>query len=255
MTDERLDRLAAMSASKNVVPAAVQFTDIGGLVEAPARRGLGNRFLGGIREVDAIVYVLRAFEDADVPGPTDRSNLRIVESDAHPRRPPRPSEVPDRAQAQTVEARQVPGRGQGPRRRVRSPRRRHPRLPQRGGKAADGDSQALPFPPSRTSPCSPWSASTRQLERVDGSSPPWKELGELALLFGACVQLEAEAALLDPRRRAEMLHAFPGSARAPCPAVRAAYHALSLRTFFTTGRRVLAWTFRQRAPRPLSAPA
>ncbi|MCB1269721.1 MAG: 50S ribosome-binding GTPase, partial [Microthrixaceae bacterium] len=79
--DERLDRLAAMSKSRNVVHAAVQFTDIGGLVEGAHRgEGLGNQFLGGIREVDAIVYVLRAFPDPDVPGPSDPlEHLRVVE--------------------------------------------------------------------------------------------------------------------------------------------------------------------------------
>ncbi|HVN51065.1 MAG TPA: GTPase, partial [Acidimicrobiales bacterium] len=70
--DERLDRLAAMSASRKVVPATVQFVDIGGLVEgASTGEGLGNKFLAHIREVDTVVYLLRAFVDADVPGPDD----------------------------------------------------------------------------------------------------------------------------------------------------------------------------------------
>ena len=79
--DHRLDALAEMSKSRNVVHAAVQVVDIGGLVEGASKgEGLGNRFLGGIREVDAIVFVLRAFEDDDVPGPTDPlEHLRIVE--------------------------------------------------------------------------------------------------------------------------------------------------------------------------------
>ena len=70
-----------MSKSKNVVHAAVQVVDIGGLVEGASKgEGLGNRFLGGIREVDAIVFVLRAFHDDDVPGSEDPlEHLRIVE--------------------------------------------------------------------------------------------------------------------------------------------------------------------------------
>ena len=81
LPDDRLDRLAAMSNSRNVVPTSVQFVDIGGLVEGASQgEGLGNRFLGGIREVDAIVFVLRAFDDADVPGPTDPlDHLRVLE--------------------------------------------------------------------------------------------------------------------------------------------------------------------------------
>src|SRR6185312_12027068 len=55
--------------------------DIGGLVEGASKgEGLGNKFLGGIREVDAVVFVLRAFDDADVPGPSDPLEcLRILE--------------------------------------------------------------------------------------------------------------------------------------------------------------------------------
>src|SRR5918996_4508155 len=77
----RLDALATMSASRNVVHAAVQFVDIGGLVEGASKgEGLGNRFLAHIREVDAVVYVLRAFADGDVPGPTDPlEHLRVLE--------------------------------------------------------------------------------------------------------------------------------------------------------------------------------
>ncbi len=65
--DERLDRLAEMSKSKKVIPAAVEFVDIAGLVKgAHEGAGLGNQFLARIREVDAIVEVTRAFEDPDI---------------------------------------------------------------------------------------------------------------------------------------------------------------------------------------------
>ena len=79
--DPRLDALAEMSQSKNVVPATVQFVDIGGLVAGASKgEGLGNKFLSHIREVDAIVFVLRAFADDDVPGPSDPlEHLGVVE--------------------------------------------------------------------------------------------------------------------------------------------------------------------------------
>ena len=79
--DERLDRLSVMSKSKKTVHAQVEVVDIGGLVEgASTGEGLGNKFLANIREVDAIVFVLRAFEDDDVVGPSDPiEHLRIVE--------------------------------------------------------------------------------------------------------------------------------------------------------------------------------
>ena len=79
--DERLDKLAEMSKSKQVVHASVEVVDIGGLVEgASTGEGLGNKFLANIREVDAIVFVLRAFENDDITGPSDPlEHLRVVE--------------------------------------------------------------------------------------------------------------------------------------------------------------------------------
>ena len=65
--DSRLDKLGQLSKSKKIVPTAIQFVDIAGLVKgASAGEGLGNQFLSHIREVDAIVQVVRCFADADV---------------------------------------------------------------------------------------------------------------------------------------------------------------------------------------------
>ena len=65
--DKRLDVLAKMHNSAKVVPAAIEFVDIAGLVIGASHgEGLGNQFLANIREVDAIVHVVRCFEDANV---------------------------------------------------------------------------------------------------------------------------------------------------------------------------------------------
>jgi len=65
--DARLDKLAEMSHSKKIVPTAIEFVDIAGLVKgASAGEGLGNQFLSHIREVDAIVQVVRCFESSDI---------------------------------------------------------------------------------------------------------------------------------------------------------------------------------------------
>ena len=65
--DARLDRIAEIVKPKKTVPAAVQFVDIAGLVKGAAEgEGLGNKFLANIRETDAIVHVVRCFEDPDV---------------------------------------------------------------------------------------------------------------------------------------------------------------------------------------------
>ncbi len=65
--DTRLDRLAAIAKSPEIIPTRITFVDIAGLVRGASKgEGLGNQFLGTIREVDAIVHVLRCFEDEDV---------------------------------------------------------------------------------------------------------------------------------------------------------------------------------------------
>jgi len=65
--DARLDRLAELAKSARIVPTQIDFADIAGLVRgASTGEGLGNQFLGHIREVDAIVHVVRCFEDENV---------------------------------------------------------------------------------------------------------------------------------------------------------------------------------------------
>src|SRR5213595_3340483 len=65
--DPRLEKIAQISHSKKIVPAAIEFVDIAGLVKgASAGEGLGNQFLHHIREVDAIVQVVRCLEDSNI---------------------------------------------------------------------------------------------------------------------------------------------------------------------------------------------
>ena len=65
--DERLYQLQKIARTNAVIPAAIEFVDIAGLVKgASAGEGLGNKFLSHIREVDAIVQVVRCFEEADI---------------------------------------------------------------------------------------------------------------------------------------------------------------------------------------------
>ena len=65
--DERLDKLAALYNSKKVTPTVLEFVDIAGLVKGASKgEGLGNKFLSHIREVDAIVHVVRCFDDANI---------------------------------------------------------------------------------------------------------------------------------------------------------------------------------------------
>jgi ribosome-binding ATPase len=251
--DPRLDALAAMSASRSVVPAAVQFVDIGGLVEGASKgEGLGNRFLAHIREVDAVVFVLRAFADADVPGPTDPlehlgvlelelvyADLETVESQIEKRRK---AARADRSLADEVAALEV---AHG--------------LLEAGTPLyradLDADRRRLLrgyFLLTNRPVMAVVNVDEDQLAHVDDVVAPVEEAFDgRAEVLGMCVQLEAEAAMLDADERVEMLEGLGLGEGALPRFVHAAYHLLGLRTFFTTGEKESrAWTFRAgwRAP-------
>ncbi len=84
--EPRLGQLAAISKSQQLVPARMQFVDIAGLVKGASKgEGLGNQFLANIRETDAVIYVLRCFDDDDVTHVSGRidplSDFEIVETE------------------------------------------------------------------------------------------------------------------------------------------------------------------------------
>ncbi len=251
--DDRLDRLAAMSKSANVVPASVQFVDIGGLVEGASEgEGLGNRFLANIRETDAIVYVLRAFADSDVPGPVDPlEHLRIVETELA------------LADLETVE-RQIDKRRKAARQDKSLAAEVEALEAALEALAAGTPLYRSTLTAERREALRSWFLLTNKavlavvnvgeddLERTDEVvAPVAAELGEHGEVIGMCVQLEAEAAQFDGEERTEMLEALGLGEGALPRFVRTAYHLLGLRTFFTTGEKESrAWTFRagSRAP-------
>jgi GTP-binding protein YchF len=245
--DRRLDALAAMSNSRNVVPASVQFVDIGGLVEGASKgEGLGNRFLAAIREVDAVVYVLRAFEDGEVPGPADPlEHLRVVELEL------------TLADLESVE-------NQAAKRRKAAKADRSLADEVAALDAAEAIlSEGTPLYRSALDPAArallkPYFLLTNRPvlalvnvgeDQLDDMAavvgPVEAELAGRAEVLGMCVQLEAEAAQLTLDERAEMLEALGLGEGALPRFLHAAYHLLGLRTFFTTGEKESrAWTFR-----------
>jgi GTP-binding protein YchF len=84
--DERLDKIAEIAKSAKIIPTQLGFVDIAGLVKGASQgEGLGNQFLGNIREVDAIVHVLRCFEDDDIQHVANKvdplSDAEVVETE------------------------------------------------------------------------------------------------------------------------------------------------------------------------------
>jgi hypothetical protein len=245
--DRRLEALAEMSRSKNVVPATVQFVDIGGLVAGASKgEGLGNKFLSHIREVDAIVFVLRAFEDDDVPGPSDPlehlgiveleltyADLETVENQVDRRRK---AAKGDKSLADEVaaleKAKGILETG----------------TPLYRSDLKDDDRALLRnyFLLTNRPVMALVNVSEEQLDDLETVIAPVRaELEGRAEVIGMCVQLEAEAALLDADERVEMLEGLGLGEGALPKFVHAAYKLLGLRTFFTTGEKESrAWTFR-----------
>ena len=245
--DHRLEKLALMSNTKSVIPASVQFVDIGGLVEgASTGEGLGNKFLANIRESDAIVFVLRAFADDDVPGPSDPlEHLRIVETELA------------LADLETVEN-QIEKR-----RKAAKQDRLIADEVEALGKALEILSEGTPLYRSELDATSRdliksyflltnkpvlaiVNVSENDLDRVDELiAPVVEEFGGHGEVIGMCVQLEAEAAMLDADERVEMLEGLGLGEGALPRFLHAAYRMLGLRTYFTTGEKeTRAWTFR-----------
>ncbi|MGH9279427.1 MAG: redox-regulated ATPase YchF [Acidimicrobiales bacterium] len=253
VADPRLDQLAEMSKSRKKVEATVQLVDIAGLVAGAASgEGLGNRFLGGIREVDAIVLVLRAFEDQNVVGDPDplaalhTLELELVLADAESaeaqvdkRRKMIKGDPTQAAAVAVLEAAMAELNGGTP--------------IYRSSLSAEQRADLRPMFLLTNKPVlAVVNLGEDQLDDADGLiKPVAAELGAAADVLGVSVQLEAEAARLDPDDRAELLEGL-GLGEGVLPrAVRAAYHLLGRRTFLTTGdKESRAWTFRAGAKAP-----
>jgi GTP-binding protein YchF len=251
--DHRLAALGELSRSKKVVPATVEFVDIAALVAgAAAGEGLGNRFLGGIREVDAMLVVLRAFEDPNVVGASDPladlhtlelelvlADVATVESQLDKRRK---AARADRSLVGEVAALEA-ALGE-----------LDAGVPvYRSSLGPDERSALRPFFLLTNKPVlAVVNLGDDQVADADRLVKPVEaEFGEAAEVLGVSVQLEAEAARLDEGERAELLEGL-GLGEGALPRVaRAAYHLLGRRTFLTTGEKESrAWTFRAGARAP-----
>jgi hypothetical protein len=253
VADSRLTQLAEMSRSRKVVPTTQEFVDIAGLVAGAASgEGLGNRFLAGIREVDAVCLVLRAFVDDNVPGGHDPlEDLGVLELELV------------LADAASVEA-------------LIERRRKAARVDKSLTQEIDALDAALEIlhggvPLFRSDLPEPARAALKSLflvtnkpvvavvnlgedEAADAEpivKPVAAALDGVAEVLGVSVQLEAEMAQLPADERREMLDGL-GLGEGALPRVaQAAYAVLGRRTFLTTGdKESRAWTFRAGAKAP-----
>jgi GTP-binding protein YchF len=251
--DPRLDRLFEVVRPEKKVPAVVEFVDIAGLVNGASQgEGLGNQFLSHIREVDAIVHVIRGFEDPDVlhvTGSVDPvrdhdivtaelalADLALVERRLERAR--KTARAGDKAAAAEV---------------VTLERVMDELNAGRGAREAgedDGTIRYLRHLGLLTSKPIQYAANVGE-ESLAGNGGPWVERlrhavrthHEEALVVPFSARIEAELEDLDPAERREYLDSAgvdePGLDRL----IHAGYRLLGLETFFTIGENeVRAWT-------------
>ncbi|MEO0409102.1 MAG: redox-regulated ATPase YchF [Cyanobacteria bacterium P01_A01_bin.135] len=258
--DERLAALTEISASDQTVPARVEFVDIAGLVKGASQgEGLGNQFLANIREVDAIVHVVRCFEDDDiihVAGSIDPArdieviNLELALSDlAQIER--RIERV--RKQARTSKEAQA---------ELAILEKFQPVLD--AGKSA----RQVELEPEEELIIKPLGLLTRKpiiyaanvSEDDLASGNEWVEqvrglaADDNAQVVVVSAQVEAELVELSDEERADFLEALGVSEGGLKTLIRATYELLGLRTYFTTGpKETRAWTIQAGMVAPQAA--
>ncbi len=259
--DERLVKLGVMYSPKKLTHTTVEFVDIAGLVKGASRgEGLGNKFLGNIREVDAIVHVVRCFEDPDVVhvdgsiGP--KRDIEVIETELM------------MADLDTVDKRltrkQKESKGGDKAAKVeldlleRLKGMLEKGEPIRKGSYSDEEAQLLRLMFLLTSKPVLYAANVSE-DDMDGKSKMVGEVREVAAAEGAgvvviCGQTESEIAALAPEDRPAFLEALglkePGLNRL----IRTGYELLGLVTFFTVGEdECKAWTVQGGAKAPAAA--
>lgn len=248
--DARVEQLAEMSRSKKVVHASVEFTDIAALVKgASSGEGLGNRFLGSLREVDALGFVLRAFADTNVPGEADplealaTLELELVMADLE--------SAQGRLERQRKAVKGDPTLASEVKALEEADLALSEGIPLYRSSLSDTVRDALVPAFLLTNKPAMAVVNVDEDQLADADALAGLAAGSGIEAIAVCAQLEMEAARLDPEERAELLEGLGLGAGVVPRVSAAAYHLLGRRTFLTTGEKESrAWTFRAGATAP-----
>ncbi|MBM3545894.1 MAG: redox-regulated ATPase YchF [Alphaproteobacteria bacterium] len=260
--DPRLDTLAKLGKSQKIVPTSLEFVDIAGLVRGASKgEGLGNQFLGNIREVDAIVHVLRCFESSDIThvegsidplrdAETVETELMLSDLDSLERR---------------VNADQKKARGgeKDAKERLAIAERVLEALragrPARTVARSDDDRKAIKGLQLLTSKPVLYVANVEESSAATGNSisakvdAMAKEQGAASVVISAAIEAEV-AQLSDPAERKVFLDDLGLEETGLARVIRAGHKLLDLNTFFTVGpKEAHAWTVRNGAKAPEAA--
>ena len=264
--DPRLDALAEIIKPRKVVPATVQFVDIAGLVRGSATgEGLGNKFLAHIRETDALVHVIRCFDDDDV--------LHVMETID----PARDREIVQLelalADLATVEKRldrvrrAAKSHDKDAMAELGALEKAHAALSEgrwlsdpRSGLTAEELKQLSGLEPLTAKPVL-YAANVADADLKAGGGTYAAHLraavvasGERAEVVVFSARIEAELGDLPPADRAAFLEELGVESTGLDRIIRAGFHLLGLQTYFTAGEKeVRAWTIRQGDTAPVAA--
>jgi len=251
--EHRLDKIAAIAGSAEKIPARMNFVDIAGLVKGAAQgEGLGNQFLANIRETDAIIYVLRCFENEDITHVDGRidpladyetveTELMLADLESLEKRKgglEKKVKQNDKDALQTMSLidKAITALEDG--------------RPARSCEIDEDDKKAWKMLQLLTSKPVLYVANVDEGAAADGNDYSAKvvdhatKYGAQAVIISA--QIESEMALLEDEEQAEYLGAIgleePGLNRL----IRAGYALLGLKTYFTAGpKEARAWTFHE----------
>ncbi|MGA0533352.1 redox-regulated ATPase YchF [Hansschlegelia sp. KR7-227] len=259
--DPRLSALAAIAGSKEIIPTRLTFVDIAGLVRGASKgEGLGNQFLAHIREVDAVAYVLRCFEDDDVThvegrvdpladAETVETELMIADLESLEKRV---VALEKRARGNDKEAKE----------QLEIVNRTLPLLregkPARLAKISDDEREAFDALNLLTSKPVLYVANVDEASAATGNAYSAeverraKEEGAVAVVISA--KIESEVATLPPEERAEYLDALGLHETGLDRLINAGYRLLGLVTYFTVGpKEARAWTIERGTKAPKAA--
>ncbi|WP_136162929.1 redox-regulated ATPase YchF [Sphingomonas flavalba] len=260
--DPRLARLAAISGSAKIIETQLAFVDIAGLVRGASKgEGLGNQFLANIREVDAIVHVLRCFEDGDVThvegrvdpiadAETVETELMLADLESLEKRVPNLVKKAQQGDKEAKTAASVLGQALDLLRAGKPARLTAPR---------DADEQRC-FEQAQLLTAKPvlYVCNVDEAHAADGNAlsarvfDKAKAEGAEAVVVSAAI--EAEIATMPAEDRADFLVDLGLAETGLARVIRAGYALLHLITFFTVGpKEARAWTVENGAKAPQAA--
>ena len=259
--DERLDTLAEIGKSQKILPTAMEFVDIAGLVKGASKgEGLGNQFLGHIRQVDAIANIVRCFEDDNVvhvDGSVDplrdidviQTELNLADLDAVERRTMRIQKQARSGDKQSAAELEV---------LAKLDRTLNDGLPARVAGLTEEEAALIKELQLITIKPVLYVANVSE-DDLHGEHPHVAKVREYAAEQGAeivtiCGKIEAELAELDEQEKGEFLSDLGLEQAGLDRMIHAGYRLLNLITFFTVGpKEARAWTVANNAYAPVAA--